>query len=33
MTLIKKEPDIIFFVNAIPDDVEILKEDLINYGK
>jgi len=33
MTLIKKEPDIIFFVNEIPDDVEILKEDLINYGK
>ncbi|HOI60179.1 MAG TPA: ATP-grasp domain-containing protein [Candidatus Pacearchaeota archaeon] len=31
--IIKKEPDIILFVNDIPDDVEILKKDLYNYGK
>lgn len=31
--IIKKEPDIILFVNDIPDDVEVLKRDLRNYGK
>lgn len=33
MTLTKKEPDIILFVNGIPDDIEVLKKDLANYGK
>lgn len=33
MTPIKKEQDIILFVNDIPDDLEVLKRDLASYGK
>lgn len=33
MIVNKKDPDIILFVNGIPDDIEVLKRDLANYGK
>lgn len=33
MTPIKKEPDIILFVNDIPDDPEVMRKDLNEYGK